>query len=161
MRQPKRVRADGPGPERDRAGNSTGVVTGERESFSPDSRAARGTSKVSFRPRATSLGTESADPPADLPQILAKKAENAKRREGWPLGVRSRRSSGYPCGVFVRFGSGNSVVARREFRPACPARNPCARMAFPSSSLRAAQRKRFARLPLNESPTCLANGGFS
>jgi hypothetical protein len=69
------------GSESDRAVNSTGVLTREKESFSAKSRAPRRTFKVAFLPREISPKTERAGGQASLPQILATKAENAKRRE--------------------------------------------------------------------------------
>ena len=69
------------GCERDRAGNSTGVLTRDSESFAADSRGSRGTVMVSLEPQTNSPETESAGFCAECTEVLAGKAENAKRRE--------------------------------------------------------------------------------
>jgi hypothetical protein len=59
-----------------------GVVTRESESFGARFRGARGTFKVALGLRVCSLEIESAVAVAGLAEVLAGKAENAKRREG-------------------------------------------------------------------------------
>jgi hypothetical protein len=86
------------GSERDRVVNCTGVLTREKESFSAKSRALRETFKVPFLPRAISPKTETTGGQASLPQILAAKAENAKRREGILSAISGNSRAAFACG---------------------------------------------------------------
>jgi hypothetical protein len=93
-------KSEASGSERDRAVNSTGVLTRETESFSAKSWAPRRTFKVSYRPREISPKTERCGWSTTLTQILCIKAANAKRREAvlsaFPVNSRAafvRRSS--------------------------------------------------------------------
>ena len=71
-----------PGSERDRAGNSTGLVIRELESFSTESRAPRGTVEVPFLPRATSPKTERSAGRAGLTQIPRTRRETRNAGRG-------------------------------------------------------------------------------
>jgi hypothetical protein len=132
---PEAISSFPPGSERDRPGNSTGVVIRELESFSRKSRAWKETLGVSLPPQATSPKTERTVRSAVLTQIPRKPAGNAKRREG-PLSAFAGNSwaasaRGNPSSSPTRTRTWNKPVNRGVISPSDSGRN-----AFPVSSLR-------------------------